>query len=222
MSGFKSGTAARLLVQVSSKSEAAVDRHCPRCKARRRFVSSGKFRVNAQKKRIDAWLIFRCSICDDRWNWPVHERRPVGALDPKELDALMRNDPDLAARHAQAATGIAAGAADDPSIGLVIPEPATAETQTIEIVIAGVGARLRLDRLLARTLTLGRREIEALEAAGAIAVSPPMREALRRAAVSGQQITIDLAGCPQETSERLRQSCAVQPPDLYCETLSPR
>src|SRR3954453_14796375 len=103
MSASKSGTAARILVEVES--EIALHRHCPRCKLQRRFASSGKFRVNAQKKRIDAWLIFRCAAWGERWNSPVHERRPVGALDPKELDALMRNDPDLAARQGQAAMG---------------------------------------------------------------------------------------------------------------------
>jgi hypothetical protein len=223
MSGFKSGSAARLLVEVIAPSEIALDRHCPRCKLRRRFASSGKFRVNAQKKRIDAWLIFRCTICDDRWNWPIHERRPVGALDPAELDALMRNDPALAARHGWVA--LQAGnvrAAPDAAVQLTVLEPATGATEAIEIVVTVAGASLRLDRLLAQALNLARREIEDLAETAAMTVMPAASKALRRPAIDGQRITIDLARCPDKLAARLRSRAEAQRPDLYCATLSPR
>jgi hypothetical protein len=206
MSGVKSGTAARLLVEVASKSEIALHRHCPRCKLPRRFASSGKFRVNAQKRRIDAWLIFRCTVCDDRWNWPVHERRSVGTLDPTELDALMRNDPDLAARHGWAATQAGNAAAEgDPTVSLIIQQPATNATRTIELVLAITGAGLRLDRLLAQALALARREIEAMDRTGAMTLRPAAPKALRRSAGNGQRITIDLDACSAETAARLRR-----------------
>jgi hypothetical protein len=32
--------------------------------------------VNAQKKKIDVWLNYRCSSCDGVWKAPVIERRP--------------------------------------------------------------------------------------------------------------------------------------------------
>jgi hypothetical protein len=223
MSGFKRGTAARLLVEVTSPSEITLSRHCPRCKLTRRFASSGKFRVNAQKKRIDAWLIFRCTACDDRWNWPVHERRPVGALDPAELDALMRNDPTLAARHAWAAVEAGnAGAAADPAVHVSVIAPATDATRVIEVVLAITGASLRLDRLLAQALNLARREIEVLDETAAMTVIPAARKTLRRPADDGQRITIDLARCSEDTAARLRRRAEAQPPDRYCATLSPR
>jgi hypothetical protein len=223
MSGFKGGTAARLLVQVASKSEIALSRHCPRCKQTRRFASSGKFRVNAQKKRIDAWLIFRCTACDDRWNWPVHARRPVGALDPMELDALMRNDPALAIRHGWAARQAGnAGAAPDPAVQLTILKPATGATRAIEIVLAIHGAVLRLDRVLAQALNLARREIEAMDEAAAVTVMPTARRALRRRAGDGQRISVDLERCSTDTAARLRHLAGAQLPDRYCATLSPR
>jgi hypothetical protein len=219
MSGFKRGTAARLLVEVASKSEIALTRHCPRCKLPRRFASSGKFRVNAQKKRIDAWLIFLCTRCDDRWNWPVHERRPVGALDPAALNALMRNDPALAARHGWAAVRAGnAGVDQAPDVRLNVLEPATGTTQMVEIVLAITGASPRLDRVLAQALGLARREIETLS----MTVMPPACKSLRRPACDGQRITIDLARCPEELAARLRRRAEAQLPDLYCATLSPR
>ena len=212
MSGFKSGEAARLLVQVSSQSAVGVDRHCPRCKLRRLFVSSGKFRVNTQKKQLDAWLIFRCIVCDDRWNWPVHERRSVGTLDPRELEALMRNDPALAAQHGQAALGQSIGTAPESSLAVTVLQPATAETRAIEIVVTVTGAGLRLDRLLAQVLSVGRAEIDALSPA--IATTPAGRKALRRPARDGQQIRIDLGICSEALAARLRRAVTVQASDL--------
>jgi hypothetical protein len=214
VSQFKRGAAASLLIQVSSSSESALHRHCPRCKQRRPFVSSGKFRVNAQKKRIDAWLIFLCTACDDRWNWPIHARRPVGALDPAELDALMRNDPALAARHARTALRQNGGeiAVEAPTVTLKVITPATEETVTVEIVVAVIGAGPRLDRLLAQMLMLGRQEIAALDRTAALAFLPAARRALRRPAAGGQRIIIDLTACNAETAARLRQRLAVSRP----------
>jgi hypothetical protein len=212
MSGLKSGTAARLLLQVTSETEIALRRHCPRCKLPQRFESSGKFRVNAQKKRIDAWLIFRCAACEDRWNWPIHERQPVTALDPDELDALMRNDPGLAVHHGRAALlrhGAAAGGTS--SICLTVLEPMTADTSVIEIVLAGGGPRL--DRLLAQALTLSRHEIEAMEE-DCVLVLPGAPKALRRPAVEGQRILVAFDRCGSETAGRLRRRLEAQEPDL--------
>lgn len=208
MSRFECGTAARLLIQVSSDSVLAVRRHCPRCGLDRRFASSGKFRVNAHRKRIDAWLIFRCSACDERWNWPVHERQPVATIDPRELDALMRNEARLALEHGRAALrgNREAEAATDPVIDLLVLEPATDATPAIELAIAVRHADLRLDRLLAQALALARREIAAMEEAAVLFVYAG-RKALRRPAVDGQRVMVALADCPVDLAARLRRLC---------------
>ena len=46
-------------------------RACNRCGAVTPFRSSGKIRLNANRKRIDAWLIYRCTACDKTWNRPI-------------------------------------------------------------------------------------------------------------------------------------------------------
>mgnify|MGYP001041365889 FL=1 len=38
-------------------------RNCPGCGCRAAYESTGSFRVNANGKRIDVWLIFRCKSC---------------------------------------------------------------------------------------------------------------------------------------------------------------
>jgi hypothetical protein len=204
MSGSSCGAAARVLVTVTAPASAAINRHCPRCDRRRRFVSSGKFRLNAQKKRIDAWLIFRCAACDARWNWPIHERQPLAALAPAELDALVRNDPALAADHAAAAiarSGDASesDAADARCFRRKLIHPAGEKTGRIEVVFGIEGRGPRLDRLLAFALSISRAEVHELGGAG-------IGKALRRAAFDGQRIEIELTACDQALSARLRQA----------------
>ena len=55
---------------------------CSRCRDIRPFRCSEKFRLNANGKRLDAWLIYRCGSCDNTWNRPVLERRNRRDIDP--------------------------------------------------------------------------------------------------------------------------------------------
>jgi hypothetical protein len=69
--------------------------NCNRCRGTTRFRTSGKIRVNANGKRVDAWLIYKCTSCDNTWNRPVLERRHLSTIDPQLLASLQANDPDL-------------------------------------------------------------------------------------------------------------------------------
>lgn len=65
-------------------------RHCRRCGGTRRFRTGGKIRLNANGKLVDAWLIYRCAACDDTWNRPILERRPLRTIDPDVLGAELQ------------------------------------------------------------------------------------------------------------------------------------
>jgi hypothetical protein len=205
MSTGSRDSVARLCVRVSAHQKPHVRRHCPRCATARDFASSGKFRVNAHRKTVDAWLIFRCTTCDYRWNLPIHERRQVKAVDPVELEALMRNDPALADRLA----GNASSAASDVAIALALATPIGPETSVIAMEITVTSAcAIRLDRLLASILGLRRNEIAALSDRAALCIAPPSQKALRRTAVDGQWIQLDLALCPADVAMRCRKHLA--------------
>lgn len=74
--------------------------NCNRCNSLKAYHSSGKFRVNANGKRIDAWLIYRCVDCDNSWNFCILERCNRRDIESALLHALESNDPALARRHA--------------------------------------------------------------------------------------------------------------------------
>lgn len=71
-------------------------RRCHTCGAER-FRASGKFRVNANHKLIDAWLLVLCTACGETAKLTVFERMNVRSVRPELLDRLHANDLGLAA-----------------------------------------------------------------------------------------------------------------------------
>ncbi|QIB48276.1 DUF1062 domain-containing protein [Streptomyces aureoverticillatus] len=71
-------------------------RRCHAC-ASQRFRANGKFRVNANHKLIDAWLLVLCTACGDTAKLTVLERTNVRSVRPDLLDRMHGNDPGLAA-----------------------------------------------------------------------------------------------------------------------------
>src|SRR5690349_14826847 len=75
-------------------------RHCACCRTSQAFLCNERFRVNAQKKVLDVWLLYRCSECAGVWKFPVLSRCRVTELDPAVRAAFERDDPDMVQRHA--------------------------------------------------------------------------------------------------------------------------
>lgn len=71
-------------------------RRCHTC-ASERFRASGKFRVTANHKLIDAWLLALCTACGETAKLTVLERMNVRSVRPGLLDRLHDNDPGLTA-----------------------------------------------------------------------------------------------------------------------------
>jgi hypothetical protein len=69
---------------------------CHAC-ASDRFRASGKFRVNANHKLLDAWLLALCTACGETAKLTVLERMNVRSTPPDMLDRLHDNDPSLTA-----------------------------------------------------------------------------------------------------------------------------
>ena len=74
-----------------------VVRRCHSCPSAR-FRAGGEFRVNANHKLLDAWLLALCTGCGQTTKLSVLERVTVRSVRPELLDRLHHNDPGLAAR----------------------------------------------------------------------------------------------------------------------------
>ncbi|MFI6652560.1 DUF1062 domain-containing protein [Streptomyces sp. NPDC050529] len=73
-----------------------VVRRCHTC-ASESFRANGKFRVNANHKLLDAWLLALCTSCGETTKLTILERTHVRSVRSEFLDRMHANDPGLAA-----------------------------------------------------------------------------------------------------------------------------
>jgi len=70
---------------------------CVDCPSESATTGRGRFRVNANGKLLDVWLLINCVSCDRTSKLTLHERTPVSAFDPDDLEGYRVNDADLVA-----------------------------------------------------------------------------------------------------------------------------
>ncbi|MBI1775727.1 MAG: DUF1062 domain-containing protein [Proteobacteria bacterium] len=173
---------------------------CSRCGEIKSFRCSRMIRVNANGKRLDAWLIYKCTTCDSTWNWPILERRRVGTVDPAFLVALQTNDPQLVRQLAFDVTALRrtqhrVQEFAEVKVRKEVLEGEVLPRSQLEIQIAAhEPVALRLDRLLATELgNQSRARIHSLREKGTLVVSPDGPRVLSRPARDWMCITMHLS-----------------------------
>ncbi len=171
---------------------------CNGCSAPRPFECSGKARLNANGKKLDAWLIYGCSVCSKTWNRPIFERRNIGDVDAKTLEALQGNDPtwisvqafDLVAlrRKTQRIDEF-----DDVEVRKVVLS-VTPVWSSVEInMVVPMLASIRVDKLIASEFGLSRNRVRSLWAASALRSNIDRGNILRRRVRHGSRLVLDVA-----------------------------
>ena len=173
---------------------------CSGCGGPRPFRSSSKIRLNANGKKLDAWLIYKCLACDKTWNRPIFERQNVRDINPATLHALHANDPvwirtqefDIAAlqRKSQRIEEFGESAVQKKILG---GESDASTALEIELNVP-LPVGLRLDRLLAAELHTSRSRLQAFQDAEKLRTDPVHKDILRRRIKHGLRINIDLSG----------------------------
>ncbi|NTJ64085.1 DUF1062 domain-containing protein [Agrobacterium rhizogenes] len=171
---------------------------CSGCGCQKPFRSSGKVRLNANGKRLDAWLVYKCIDCDKTWNRTLFERRTVHDLTPSTLEALQRSDPDWVQAQEFDLDGLKRKAKriDEPPDVTIRKEPicVASDWTALEIEItAKFTVNLRLDRLLASELAISRSRLQALHDAGALKAHTNRSDFLRHKPKDGLRIVLDLS-----------------------------
>lgn len=75
-------------------------RPCAGCHRVRPFACSERFRINGHQRRLDVWLIYRCTHCEQTWNFSIHERQRVDQIGLLKLQRFEKNDRDTAWEYA--------------------------------------------------------------------------------------------------------------------------
>lgn len=84
---------------IKAKNTPFLKKKCSHCDSDR-FQCSDKFRLNAQKKNIDIWLIYRCVKCNNRYNMTIFSRIRTESISKELFGRFSGNDVDLAWEYA--------------------------------------------------------------------------------------------------------------------------
>lgn len=164
----------------------------------RAFQSSDKIRLNANGRKLDAWLIYKCLVCDKTWNRPIFERQNVRDIDPAILEALQSNDPQWIRAetfNVEALKRKSQRIDEFPDVEIareVVREAAVWTTLAIELIVP-FPAGIRLDRLLASELNLSRTRLQTLHDEGTLRTNAGRADILRRRIRTGTEVMIELA-----------------------------
>jgi hypothetical protein len=72
----------------------AIVKTCVTCRSTRHHPT-GKFRVNANSKLLDVWMLISCERCGRTSKIPIHERINVRALENDRLVMFEKNEPAM-------------------------------------------------------------------------------------------------------------------------------
>ena len=90
----------KIIWEVQSLSLLPVLKYCKKCGRKNLFACSRQFRVNAQRRYLDIWLIYKCCDCNTTWNATVYSRISPQSIKPQLLDGFYKNDNELVEKYA--------------------------------------------------------------------------------------------------------------------------
>ena len=90
-----------------------VSRHCKKCGKNTKFSCSEKFRVNAQRRTLDVWLIYHCVDCNTTWNARIYSHISPQSFNPEELEGFQSNSHSLAEAYAMDAGFLSKNGVDE-------------------------------------------------------------------------------------------------------------
>lgn len=146
-----------------------VTKHCKKCEKKTEHVCSGSFRVNAQRKYLDIWLIYKCSNCDSTWNMTILSRINPKSIAPEILEEFHSNQGDLVRKYAMDMELIQRNGAEAGLPKYEIRGPAFDFAVPVELHIKSpYPSHLKISALLRQKLNLSHNAFEQMIASGSI------------------------------------------------------
>ena len=164
----------KIIWEIQCHSSLPAYRYCKKCGEKRAFTCSGQFRVNAQQKHLDVWLIYKCPDCDTTWNASVCCRVSPQSIAPELLDGFYRNDGALAWQYAMDSDFLGRNGAQAglPQYSIAGDSFSVNESTELEI-ISRYSFPARVSALVREKLLLSRKEFDRLVTDGTLRSSPP-------------------------------------------------
>lgn len=158
-----------IIWEVQYTSLPSVIRYCKRCKKEIEYLCSGFFRINAQRKYLDVWLIYKCTGCNTTWNATIYSRINPQSIQPKVLEGFHVNDNTLVEQYAMNTqllhkNGVKIKA---PTYNIVGNE-SILNTQILLHIKTQYPSRLKVSTIIREKLCLSQRTFERLVTSGKI------------------------------------------------------
>lgn len=151
----------------------AIVKPCVDCSGTRHHPS-GKFRLNANGKLLDVWLLLCCAACDRTSKVPVHERVHVQSLDRARQLAYEANDPAMVREQTMSASlaaknGYRLDWTGTWELETDLPFYSPDDPASLKVLISfELPAPVRVERLLMLGLGVSRAEVRSMVATGRI------------------------------------------------------
>lgn len=157
--------------KIEPASAFGIIRNCPKCGKKVLYGSTGNFRVNANGKCVDVWLIYQCEVCKSTYNLSILERVNPRMLDSETYRQFMENDKELAVKYGTDRALFEKNKAviDENSISFSVHEEIVDNVSSEDIGFKEIihvqnphCMKIRLDRFLALQLGVSRSKVRQL------------------------------------------------------------
>lgn len=143
--------------------------YCKKCGMKTEHKSSGLFRVNAQQKSLDIWLIYKCVHCKGTWNLTIYSRINPKNIHGDLLNKFIGNDSALAQQCAMDAALLKKNGAEiDEPLYSVIGD-AVDFTRDIQIkIVSQYPTKVKASKILRGKLSLSKKDFDEMVSSGII------------------------------------------------------
>ena len=170
----------------------AVLRYCKKCGKKEEYLCSGEFRVNAQQKNLDIWLIYKCNHCNTTWNSAIYSRVSPQKLGADLLERFYKNDESLAIQYAMDLSLLHRNGVEAkmPEYTIIGEDVSLEKTVNIKIQ-SKYRLPLKISAILRKKLGITQRELDELILSNRIWSSTG--QDIRKCRLSSQETTITIS-----------------------------
>lgn len=196
---------------IQPKSTPLVLRNCNKCRKKKEFYCSELFRMNANKQKIDVWLIYKCNQCDTTWNVTIFSRINPVDIDKSLFDKMSKNDKETAWKYAFDMDTLKSNQAE-----AIFNIDYFAEGENIDFyknqsqavfinIATEYSFNLRLDKLLKDKLNVSRKKLLELIENGYISTIPEVN--IRKHKIKEKQIKITITN---DAVKMINSTCSLE------------
>jgi hypothetical protein len=159
--------------KIMQKDSYKIIRNCSGCGCKATYINTNKFRVNANGKYLDVWLIYHCEKCKHTYNLSIYERIKVTDISKIEYEKFLMNNLQFALDYGKDKQLFLKNKADIDWASIdyyIVGDDMNFKKGDYIAIYNPQKLKIRTDRLLANILHISRSKVKLLERDGTIEI----------------------------------------------------